>query len=87
MNYENCPICESKLIEELRYDRKYCKNGCYTIIKDYHKVKEYIFTRGPYEFSMEDHSDTWAYTEKALKERIAYWKENDRYLMRIMTEG
>ncbi|MDF2534354.1 MAG: hypothetical protein K0R18_511 [Bacillales bacterium] len=90
MKFNHCPICE----KELLYERSgmvgtICINGCYEtedfglfvnhclMSPDLKKVKIIIF-RGY------TSDETNKKEEQIFKDIVAYWKENDRYLIRIL---
>lgn len=79
-SYINCPICESNM-QSITANYKICNNGCYRIRKvgnlhaHYVFGKEHTFLYSPYEKR-----------EVKLREEIAYWKENDRYLAEILSK-
>ncbi|MNO37946.1 hypothetical protein D3C76_280390 [compost metagenome] len=85
-----CPICNSEMICEIAYDEleMKCKNNCYEIYKyDYITNNQtvldrfvfYIFNK---KFTLITGEDDWEIVKEILS-----WKQDDRYLVKIMTEG
>ncbi|MDF2534377.1 MAG: hypothetical protein K0R18_534 [Bacillales bacterium] len=82
---ENCPICDSKLVDDnsVFYPRNICKTGCYTLVRTGYSRHEFIFGE-EFSTSTEDHSETARKVDNKFKETVKYWKENDRYLIKVM---
>lgn len=85
---ENCPICNSILIFTDNYDVDYtelhsCKNGCYSRVDSIEFCLEKIFEQT---FDQDaENSHEWNQTIENRKQmKIDYWKENDRYLAKIL---
>lgn len=74
----NCPIC-GKQMEHKRYtdergvveDIRWCKSNCYREEFVYGEFRTFIFGE-------------IIFIQAELDELIKYWKENDRYLMKLM---
>lgn len=92
ISLQKCPICGSELkcksyLDEYgRTEESYeeCINGCYCDEYVYGNTKVLIFGEefyGDYSFVEED----WDTFHNKIEKAIKYWKENDRYLMRIIT--
>ncbi|MNJ90079.1 hypothetical protein D3C87_76710 [compost metagenome] len=82
-----CPICNSKMIEESS-SNVYCKNKCYAIVGTWGAVdiqvfgKNFLFILREFEDELEDERDILE-SEK-ISELVQYWKENERYLIKLM---
>ncbi|AEO93729.1 gp471 [Bacillus phage G] len=81
-----CPICNSQLIEGKRHELK-CNNNCYSIsYSNYTRTIDLEATIFNEEFQ--------AYGDQSIKdkieainliyEQISHWKENDKYLTKIL---
>lgn len=86
-----CPICNSKMFYygEENYDffirdEYVCKNSCFWMRKDGNKRFASVFGEGAYIFKSNDNKIKNRCKE--LDEKIEYWKENDRYLTKILHE-
>lgn len=84
-----CPICRSKMIlkDRTAYSiRQSCSNKCYTIDKvhrhgSYHRFYIFGSTLTIHRSEKEDYQISKI---EKISKRIAYWKENDRYLAEIL---
>jgi hypothetical protein len=79
-----CPICESNIVVSIFYKfDSVCVNKCYEIYRD-NGSNAYAVSI----FYDEDSEDETYFSikaqEKKIIEKINYWKENDKYLMRII---
>ncbi|MDF2534330.1 MAG: hypothetical protein K0R18_487 [Bacillales bacterium] len=81
---EICPICGSKMQTKESYlYRICCKNKCYEYV--YWLGEPEVHTFLIFEEMVRCHYDEYKKeTEIAVKEKINFWKENDRYLVKIM---
>ncbi|MDF2534332.1 MAG: hypothetical protein K0R18_489 [Bacillales bacterium] len=88
----DCPICGSKLHYNIYSDEygrteeshEKCVNGCYSEDYAYGTTKILIFGEEFYEhydFNKEQCFDV----SNKIEDTIKYWKENDRYLTKILT--
>jgi len=89
--YNDCPICDKKLEYTSSYAsaRYRCSNGCYAITED-SKDKKYFIIRvfdESAQFLQPVYSRDIQKLENAVRDKIAYWKENDRYLMKMLEES
>jgi hypothetical protein len=85
---EICPICEQKLksVSPEKNDDMvwflFCPNGCYNekFSYGYHTIEIFdLKLNATFNTSL-----TWKRYLKQMEEAISYWRENDRYLMKIM---
>lgn len=81
-----CPICNKKM-EILKYktmpeEDVSCINDCYSVISRYDQYFVYIF--GDFQIMMSKNNIDKE-IEKSIVEKINYWKENDRYLVEILS--
>ncbi|MDF2534333.1 MAG: hypothetical protein K0R18_490 [Bacillales bacterium] len=77
-----CPICENDLIH-LSDLSAYCENKCYEIHMD---GEERVYAISVF-YDRDNEDETYFSIKKQMVkiiEKIEYWKENDRYLMRIL---
>ncbi|MNJ90543.1 hypothetical protein D3C87_81420 [compost metagenome] len=81
MNDEHCPICESEMLI-INGHMMRCKNKCYILFRNGWVRKDVVFGE---EFitTSEDTVDS-RNIEKRFKKTLAYWKKNDRYLIKLM---
>lgn len=79
--FNKCPICDGELIIIL--NNCHCKNNCYSRTNSLNKMNETIFGK-TFVFDFEEHSERWKEVEKDLNNELIYWKENDRYLAKIL---
>lgn len=94
---DNCPVCSSELNRKNfsysnDFDIECKKNGCYEYYKrTFGDLVNHVF------FVFEKRFDFLAvpeseprereqFTQSGVLEEITYWKENDRYVMRILEE-
>lgn len=91
-----CPICNSEMIFEIRFSaiEIFCKNGCYEISKFKLTTSEGKIAYQSFIYIFKEHFgdiiDIETYVkqkEKKVIEKILSWKENDRYLVKILAEG
>ena len=94
LHEKECPICNSELIVinySKSYDAKdiFCPNKCYTYIKlntiDRRYNSIYIFDKH-FLISLKERYRNSVYEQEELdaQKEIDYWKENDRYLMKLI---
>lgn len=82
-----CPICDSKMVEESS-SNVYCKNTCYAIVGTWGAVdikvfgETFLFIVRELEDELEDEKDLLE--SRKISELVRYWKENERYLIKIM---
>lgn len=87
-NIKECPICGKDLRDKglISYDR-YCTNKCYRI-QGYEQIDSYDFNYYIYIFGEYVSKITSGEEEIEFGDfidvRIEYWKEDDRYLAKIM---
>lgn len=85
---KQCPICKSDLNQNNMYDQNdwytLCdKNGCFYYSFAYGLTTIAIFNeelRASYTFSEEE----WTLYEEKVKNEIAYWLKNERYLTKLL---
>lgn len=94
IKYKECPVCNSDLIREcsdvsnhslIHYNSIECKNGCFGelfIHSEY--INGYIFEE-KFSCNVTDKESVKLYLSK-IYEKAAYWKENDRYLVKLLTK-
>lgn len=97
--YDNCPICGKELLDfddiimieiEINVLSLYCSNGCYKIFE--HNNNKNIFSIEIFDDRIEFYPSDYSSGEdvqtlgKKVREKIAYWRENDRYLMKMLEE-
>lgn len=87
--YNSCPICNSKLNKKEYFGGSYleeayldCDNGCFYF--------EFIF--GSYSVKVFDKEFQYSYNnvneyDSIIEESIQYWKEDERYLSKILERG
>ncbi|AEO93711.1 gp453 [Bacillus phage G] len=91
---DGCPICKSKEIKIIEEDYfgviVNCQNGCFHL--DSSSSEESIdflikfFDESPFfSLSLNSSLDEKLETINKIYEKINYWKENDRYLLRMLT--
>lgn len=92
-DFTKCPICESKMVryndEELR-----CRNGCCKYDIDVNEagtlVLAFVFNEGSYlldKYKQDYDCDNYIGIEtEGFLRKIDYWRENDRYLVKIMED-
>lgn len=93
LDIKDCPICEAKLENDFSsgsvdFDLRDCVNKCYSV------ELASVGDRCRYTINIADTQEIYYYdnTEKRVKDwcnnfarhRIAYWRRNNRYLVRIM---
>lgn len=89
--HDECPICNKKLIDSSDSSQRYfeCQNECYTMISGIDRYGESYTTIYIFEIPTVMSSDNFYETNKQLeisiRNKIEYWRENDRYLVRILT--
>ncbi|MDF2535097.1 MAG: hypothetical protein K0R18_1256 [Bacillales bacterium] len=99
---DNCPICESKLINlyegkycmyegnHMRY-RLHCTNNCYVRIIDNYgdgrPEQDPTWKIFGRDYYIFDDQPRRDRQIKALYDAIAYWKDGERYLIEMMLEG
>lgn len=89
--YNNpCPICNKEMEYKeycgehgLEESHESCDNGCYSDEYCYGSTRTCIFDKEFHSYHSNTSSELKAYSE-GVKKEIAYWKENDRYLMILM---
>lgn len=89
-----CPICESKMITNFthRSISKYCENNCYDFMIRDHLSKNGLENShfnvfdGFFNYGYHDDKEYKLITEEKVRELIEYWKENERYLLRILID-
>lgn len=95
----NCPICSRELNRYHMYDYwiASCKNKCFKLHYD-HEVVDKSSYKGRFEikecrvwiFQEEEiifpnrHSDIWPFQYEYYLQQIEYWKENGKYLMKLL---
>jgi hypothetical protein len=82
----NCPICGKKFNETGHDDgyEYYCTSGCYKLLESYYgSYWIWVFDKKFSFFNYEQH--LWAKYRIRVTNHIQYWKENERYLMQILT--
>lgn len=91
-----CPICDSHLKENVKDSTipdlfklyiHYCDNGCfkremYNTATD--RVDFYIFNEHFHCWTLVD--DKFSDVQRKIRKYIYYWKENDRYLIKLIEE-
>lgn len=79
-----CPICDSEMKVEYCdtfYDNDYyCRNKCYQIEIFSHDKQQHDVVLFDVEYIEIENFDD----KEKVKKRIQYWKENDRYLMKLL---
>lgn len=91
-----CPICESQMDEKPDFDGfvLYCKNNCYKIEKDKYRDADfenhyvyasYVFGERVAKFR--SNSPSLKKLEDAVLQHILYWKQDERYIMKILARG
>lgn len=94
-NYKNCPICNEKIIPFYHSKQSIlCKNECYGYSNAFSSMPNSDISTLDY-ILINIFKDTLKVTSKdtiendEVKEKInmliSYWKENDRYLMEIIS--
>lgn len=93
MRKRNCPICNKEMdLKEwhgehgLEESQESCSNGCYVDEYHYGSRVTYVFDEEFHSYHTNSDPEIRAYSE-GIKAEIAYWKENDRYLMLFLTRG
>lgn len=82
MSEEYCPICESEMII-FNSHTMHCKNKCYVLFRNGYRREEVIF--GQYFVTtLDDFNHTAKLIDEEIKKTIAYWRENERYLTKLM---
>lgn len=76
-----CPICESKMYGNKR--KLVCFNGCYIFKKTYDGVVYQVFNDLFYYYFL-DSLDIIESIEKEAILLIKKWKENEKYLIKIL---
>ena len=87
-NDDKCPICESKLQYKNKtypFEDKFCINGCYAI-KQYWEMLYEIYIFNEHYFKISNDIENQDEIIKEIEKLIAYWRENDRYLAKILRE-
>lgn len=80
-----CPICGSLMVDKsiMSIINKECKNDCYKIIHYLHPHNLYcvfIFNKTYHSFGRIDREQT----AKRVENKVFYWKENERYILKIL---
>ncbi|MNJ90067.1 hypothetical protein D3C87_76590 [compost metagenome] len=80
-----CPICGSTMRDNsiISIINKTCKNECYRVTNYIFPNDMYcviIFNRSYHSFGKSDRERTNSFIEKKIK----YWKENERYILKIL---
>ncbi|MNJ90090.1 hypothetical protein D3C87_76830 [compost metagenome] len=91
---KKCPICNSNLIQRfpLRHLSRHCNNECYKYdcyLKS-NGYKEYAFSIFGFDFNISAEDELEGIHESIfldIKKEIFYWKENDRYLAKIIIDS
>lgn len=92
MNYfslEDCPICGSKMncYEDLDYIEYKCKNSCFSISNLYENCDTITIFNDREDYWHIDKNYSFKIKElmyKHIEKKIEYWKENNRYLLKIL---
>ncbi|MNJ90052.1 hypothetical protein D3C87_76440 [compost metagenome] len=93
-DFSKCPICGSKMVDQEKHVT-ICKNGCceYDFDTDSEKTLVYIvmfseenYLINRYKSNSQDNlnSATVTIDTRSFLRQIDYWRENNRYLMKIM---
>jgi hypothetical protein len=86
-----CPICDGELGWFGQAYKNNCRNGCYYMVPVLHNdntdtCQFYIFGYELHVWEEESGQESYSYSEIQVAKEIFYWKENDRYLMKILTD-
>lgn len=88
----NCPICNREFlrVNSKDYWTVHCTNECFTLFYD-HSVKDHLkLLECSVQVFGEDiifsykKNHNWPDLYQKYLEKIEYWKENDRYLMKLL---
>lgn len=88
---KNCPICGCDIFKDINWG--YCeKNRCYAFTKGDNYVDDkniivftYIVFDKQFDFASDDDMNYREKIRNKVMEEIKHWKENDRYLAKILT--
>lgn len=88
--FDNCPICEASLTDSSKKVRGYitieCPNECYSYFYRRYSVGQmrHVFWIYGERFAYASNGDNKRDIEEIVKIKIDYWKENDRYVMKML---
>ncbi|AEO93713.1 gp455 [Bacillus phage G] len=93
---EKCPICDSKVdIDDRAFNGNNaslrCSNGCYVVRGVMESLNSFYFNVIIFKDESSYYKSNVALEEKikrvnAIYDKIEYWKENDKYLIKILKE-
>lgn len=87
---KKCPICQSEMSEQLGLMiATYCENRCYVFQNMIFTFKSniycfYIFDKHVGDFEEDDIKEIEEVLKNEISEEVEFWKENDRYVMKIL---
>lgn len=79
-----CPVCGRELVKK-QYEHIFeygCRNSCFRIERDLDEYIISVFERVYLFWS--DNKSVWLNNEEEIDSRIEYWKENDKYLIKLL---
>lgn len=85
-----CPICNKELKKSIYISKNdflaICKNNCFAYDMNEMDLRVRIFTDiyANTEKALKENKNFKKYSAFAVREKIAYWKENNRYLAEIL---
>lgn len=91
LDQQVCPICGTETVFDEEDDEMVCRNGCISFyLTEYHgKIFGVIVNFDKEDISLQFPEDAKYYKIPRdffkLCKRIEYWRENDRYLLEIMS--
>lgn len=89
----DCPICGLKMEEDysatgsiVEEESYTCKNGCYVEEFAFGSTRITIFREKEFMRHYSHSKEQFNEISKGIAEEIAYWLNNDRYIMKLMEE-
>ncbi|MDF2534340.1 MAG: hypothetical protein K0R18_497 [Bacillales bacterium] len=92
MQNKKCPICDGRVKFDVESMATNCVNGCYTFGynevsgSDVSIIVNLDGNKGYFNLVKRDGETKYRKQETQIRERIEYWKENDRYLIKIISD-
>ncbi|MDF2534339.1 MAG: hypothetical protein K0R18_496 [Bacillales bacterium] len=85
-NFEYCcPVCESEMTW-YNGSNKICRNGCYTTYGGYGYIDYYVFDEKVASIWDDDNFIVKYLDRKSIKKKIEYWRQDDRYLLNLLSK-
>lgn len=100
-DFKKCGVCDSEMVSHNHGFILKCCNGCCNYYVDMQggtavvelfgkQDEDHLFAVGLHEKNLHNNRELiekLKYDEQKLLESLRYWRENDRYLMKIMSRG